>query len=472
MPNRTVLSRRTCLKGLGVAMALPLLETMSWGETPKGAAKNPVRMAFLSSSFGVHPDSFWPKDAKTFGPAGVVPPTLEPLRALLGDCLLIQGLQNPGVNATKASTHLVETSGWLTCTPAKGGGMVEVGISADQIAALQIGAYTAIPSLELGIQNSNFSHSGEDGFAGAYYDTISYRTPTQPIPCENSPRSVLNRLFSSRKSMPKRRVSTSGGTAAVGGGAEEGDGPSLDQSMLDVVMESTVALKKHISGQDQRIVDEYLDGVRSLEKRVGAIEKQQAEAARAKQSKGNAKSGLKYSDPIEVKLTDTKWSEHVKVMGDLMILAFQTDLTRICTLVFEHPFGISYPELGFTDSHHECSHHDNKADKLEKLLKIERFQIEQFAYIIGRMKTLLDGNGTLLDNSMVLWGSGMGYGFQHSNNNLPTILAGRGGGTIKTGRLVHATGNQGDLLMGILARAGCAPDRTIGSGTKPSADLA
>jgi len=173
-----------------------------------------------------------------------------------------------------------------------------------------------------------------------------------------------------------------------------------------------------------------------------------------------------------VTLNDTKWSEHVKVMGDLMILAFQTDLTRIVTLVFEHPFGISYPELGFTEAHHECSHHDNKKEKIDKLLRIEKFHIEQFAYIIGRMKTLLDGNGTLLDNSMVLWGSGMGYGFQHSNNNLPTILAGRGGGTIRTGRFARATGNQGDLLMAILARAGCAPDRTIGSGTKPSNDLA
>ncbi len=470
MPHRTVLSRRTCLKGLGVAIALPLLETMGWADTPKGVAKNPVRMAFLSSPFGVYPDAFWPKDIKTFGPSGVVPPTLEPMRALLGDCLIIQGLQNPGVNDTKASTHLVETSAWLTCTPAKGGGMVEVGISADQIAALQIGGYTAIPSLELGIQNSNFSHTGEDGFAGAYYDTISFRTPTQPLPCENNPRSVLNRLFSSRKSMPRRHT-TSGGVAAVGGGAAEGDGPSLDQSMLDVVLESAADLRNHISTSDQRTVDEYLDGVRSLEKRVAAIEKQQAEAARAKESKGNAKSGLKYSDPIEVTIKDTKWSEHVKVMGDLMILAFQTDLTRIATLVFEHPFGISYPELGFTEAHHECSHHDNKQDKIDKLCKIERFQIEQLAYIVGRMKTLLDGSGTLLDNSMIMWGSGMGYGFQHSNNNLPTILAGRGGGTIRTGRLVHASGNQGDLLMAILARAGCDPARTIGSGTKPSNDL-
>ena len=471
MPRFTALSRRTCLKGLGVAMALPLLETMGWADTPKGALKNPVRMAFLSSPFGVYPDAFWPKDAKTFGPAGVIPPTLEPLRAMLGDCLILEGVQNPGVNATKGSTHLVETSAWLTCTAPKGGGMVETGVSADQIAALQIGAYTAIPSLELGIQDSNFSHTGEDGFAGAYYDTISYRTPTQPIPCENSPRSVLKRLFSSRRSMPKRH-SSSGGAAAIGGGAEEENGPSLDQSMLDVVMESTAELRKHISDPDQRIVDEYLDGVRSLEKRVAAIEKQQADAARAKQAKGNTKSGLKYSDPIDVTLNDTKWSEHVKVMGDLMILAFQTDLTRIVTLVFEHPFGISYPELGFTEAHHECSHHDNKKEKIDKLLRIEKFHIEQFAYIIGRMKTLLDGNGTLLDNSMVLWGSGMGYGFQHSNNNLPTILAGRGGGTIRTGRFARATGNQGDLLMAILARAGCAPDRTIGSGTKPSNDLA
>jgi hypothetical protein len=471
MTKRTALSRRTCLKGLGVAMALPFLETMTWAETPKSAGKNPIRMAFVQSPFGVYPDNFWPKDAKTFGPSGVVPPTLEPLRELLGDCLVFQGIQNPGVNDTGASTHLIEFASWLTCAAPKGGGMVDVGISADQVAAQQIGGYTSIPSLELGIEPSNFSHTGEGGFAGAYYDTISYRTPTQPLPCESDPRSVFNRLFSSRKSKPKRRVST-GGVAAVGGGADEGDGPSLDQSMLDAVMESTADLRKHLSTSDQRTVDEYLDGVRSLEKRIVAIEKQQAAAAQAKQSKANPKSGLTYSDPIEVQVKDVgKWSEKVKLMGDLMILAFQTDLTRIATFVLEHTFNYSFPELGFTESHHECSHHDNQREKIEKLSKIERFHIEQFAYIVGRMKNLRDGNGTLLDNSMLLWGSGMGNGKLHNSNNLPTILAGRGGGTIRSGRLVQATGSQGDLLMAMLARAGCAPDRPIGSGKKPSSDL-
>ncbi len=476
MLSRHLIPRRTCLKGLGIAMALPLLETMSWGETPRKNNGQPVRMAFLYSSFGVHPPGFYAKDVKTFGPSGILPPTLEPLRPVLGDCLVLDGVMNPGVRLEKGqSSHLTETGAWLTATRPKGPGKMEVGVSADQIAAQQIGSLTAIPSLELGVMPSNFSYVGEDGYSGQYYETVSYRTPTQALPVESSPRAVLNRLFSSRKSMPRRPSGgTSGGSTrpSGAGGAAVEEGPSLDQSMLDVVRSSNADLRKLISGQDQRTLDEYLDGVRALEQRVVAIERQQAEAARERQSGSSARKTQKFSPPIEVtvKEGDIPWSEHVRLLCDLTILAFQTDLTRVVTIMLEHPFGLSYPELGFSDKHHALSHHDGDQAKIEKLLKVERFQIEQFAYLISRMKGLMDGNGSLLDNSILMWGSGMGDGFKHNNDNLPTIIAGRGGGTVRTGRYVRTTTSQGDLLLGILQRAGVSVT-ALGNGTKPAADL-
>jgi hypothetical protein len=159
-------------------------------------------------------------------------------------------------------------------------------------------------------------------------------------------------------------------------------------------------------------------------------------------------------------------------MGDLMILAFQTDLTRVCTLIPSMNHGLSYPELGFSDAHHELSHHGNDPEKGEKISRIDHFNIEQYAYLVTRMKGLREGGGTLLDNCMFMWGSGVGDGDSHTHQRLPTIIAGKGGGTISTGRYVKkCDGNRGDLLMAVLARAGVTPDKPIGIGTKLMPDL-
>jgi hypothetical protein len=479
--RRSVLSRRTCLKGLGVALALPLLEGMSWGATPaKGPGAEPVRLMFLNWRYGITPTEFWPKDEKSYSAAGVLPPTLEPLRALLGDCLLLGGMRNPKTNDvdfTKGgpSTHAVETGSWLTCMPPLlNGGTVDIGTSADQIAAQQIGQYTALPSLELGLARESLSGPGENGYSNAYYNTISYASPTQPLPRETDPRAVLNRLFSSRRSAPARR---GGGPAMDAGrfvpaaGAAPGE-QSLDQAMLDLVMGGTADLRKHLGAVDQHTLDDYLDGVRSLEKRIAAIERQQAEAARDQGGKKAAKAG-RYSEPIAVAVPKdgATWSERFRVMADLMVLAFQTDVTRVCSV---GSLGGHFPELGFTDDHHSLSHNDYRADKVKlgKLLQIERLLIQQVAYVIGRMKELKDGNGSLLDHSIMLFGSGMGEGAYHTTKDYPTIVAGGGNGTVRQGRYVaQAKGNQGDLLMGILARAGCTLGKPIGSGSQLSPDL-
>ena len=482
MSRSTMISRRTCLRGLGMAIALPLLETMAWADTPGKSAKSPVRLAFISTSYGFGRVGgkwdpwFWPKDAAAFSPTGTLSPVLEGLRPMVSESILIGGMSNDG---HKTAGHVSEEAHWLTCAGVTGEKQTEeaktvnIGISADQAAALQLGLYTSLPSLELGVSRCNLSGLSEFGYAAAYQNTISYRSATQPLPSDNNPRSVLNRLFSTRRSIARKGKGPAGDTsqfAAVAGGSAA-EGPSLDQSMLDLVMESTSVLRKHISGADQQTLDQYLDGMRSLEKRVVAIERQQAEAARAQSSKAKPRTG-KYSDPIEITLPATTAiprTEHVRLMSDLMILAFQADITRVATLPFCLPYdGSTYPELGFTEDFHACTHMENDGDKHKK---IDQFHLKQLSYVLARMKSLNDGNGTLLDNSIVLFGSGMANWSHDVFHNMPTIVAGRGGGTINPGRYIQAKGNMGDLLTAILARAGCTLEKPFGNGTKLFPDL-
>ena len=482
MPIFRPLSRRTLLKGLGVAMALPLLETMSWADTRSVTGKPPVRLAFFCMPYGfgrigIADQSFWPANPKDFSPTGKLPAILEPLRPVVSDCLLIDNLSNPHLPGEGGPGHAFEHARFITCTHPSMDmdkrSTVNIGISADQVAALQLGVYTSLPSLELAVSRCNLSGTTEGGFSSAYLNTISYRSPTQALPTENNPRSVLNRLFSTRKSVPKKAGGPNTGAGfAGGGGAAEADGPSLDQSMLDLVRENTGVLRKHVSTGDQRTLDQYLDGVRAVEKRVVAIERQQAEATRAQAGKGQVRKG-KVSDPITVTIPADEgaapWSERLRVMADLMILAFQTDLTRVVTMPFSQPYdGRNYPELGFTDNHHTCSHLDSD---ISKILKVEQLNIQQFAYIVSRMKSLNDGTGTLLDNSMLLFGSGMKDNSHDTYNRLPVLLAGRGGGTINPGRMISAKGTMADLLTAMLTRAGCTMEKPFARGTQLLPDL-
>lgn len=475
MRNNWLIDRRTCLKGLGgIALGLPLLETMGWAETPKsgGAYKPPVRLGFMYHTCGVWADAFWPTDPTTFPVS--LPPSLEPLREVVDQCLLLDHLKGAEDGKPWPPPHCRELASWLTAAMPNRDkpGELNLAISADQIAANSIGIYTPVPSLELGYKDNGSSGLGEQGFNNRYYTTGTWAGPTQPLPVETSPANVYKRLFSSRQSKRRR---AGGPTVDTGKFAtvQDDTGESLDRSMLDLILQGAKDLQGSVGRADQRRLDEYLDSMRSLEKRVTAIERQQAEAAAAKAGTGkNSKAGFTSAPPIEVKVPtgSVKWSEHIRVMCDLMILAWQTDLTRVCTLIPGHVHAISYPEIGVPDSHHDISHNDNP-DKPPKLMKVDRFAIEQFAYLIGRMKTLKEGRGTLLDNCIVMWGSGMDEGW-HSFKRLPTIIAGKGGGTIRTGRYAKANGNIGDLLMGILARAGVPMDKPIGCGTKLLAELA
>ncbi len=479
MRRTWLISRRTALQGLGVAIGLPLLESMGWADPPRGGAaqRPPIRLGFINVPNGVNQAEWWPKDEASFVQSGPLPRTIEPLRPLLGDVLMLGGIDSLMAIDPKVgnASHAREVSAWLTGFRCKEKA-VECAISADQLAAQRLGAYTALPSIELALSPLRAAGDCMEGFSCAYFH-ISWRSPSQPMPVEIDPRAVYNRLFAARTAHPARRGGLAPAAAPAAGGE---NGPpaaevrSLDQSMVDLVLEHARTLRARVSGKDQRKLDEFLDSTRALETRISAIERQAAERARAGAG-GEARHPYRTSPLIEVKppgAIPERLDEHARIMFDLVALAFQTDTTRIFSLVIDNAFvSRSYPELG-VEQHHVLSHHDNDPAKLAALAKINRYHVEQLAYFLTRLKGLSEGRETLLDSCAILFGSGLSEGFTHNPRALPTIIAGKAGGTIRSGRFVKAAkGNQCDLLMGLLARAGCPLD-AFGDGTRMLADLA
>jgi hypothetical protein len=453
MMNSVLINRRTCLQGIGASLALPLLEVMGWAETIEGKAhKPPVRLGFMFMPHGVIMDQFWPADAESF--LSSPPPALESLRPVLEQCLLMKGISGVPIAPFNGAPHALELSTWLTATLPNPGkrNEINIAISADQIAANYIGAFTTLPSLELATMPQTWKEN-QEGLNEAYYSHCSFRSPTQPVPAEINPRNVLNRLFNTKEQLP-------------GGGLSRMS--SLDRNMLDLVLGGARELRRTLPATDQRKLDEYLDSVRSVERRIAAIEARQREAALEKAGVRPSKRKDSSSPPVEIKIPEgDKRSEYMQVMCDLVVLAFQTDTTRVCTYIGSTPNGVSYPELGFTDKHHSQTHHNNQLEMVRKVAAITAFNIEQFAYMVKKMHSLREGSGTLLDNCIMMWGSGLEDGNKHTRENLPFIIAGRGGGSIHTGRFLAETrGNQGDLLTTLLTCAGIPLDRPIGIATK------
>ena len=438
MHSQNRFDRRTLLKGAGVLLALPLLDSVSWGASAK-AVKPPVRLGFMYMPHGVIMDQFWPKSAETFLQAP--PPAFESLKPILDRCLVMKGISGVPIAPFNGAPHALELSTWLTARlpDADSRDRINISISADQIMANYVGAHTLLPSLELATMPQTWKEN-QEGLHEGYYNHCSYRSPTQPVPAETDPRNVLNRLFC--KSGKEGKVTQAN---------------PLDRQMLDRVLGGARDLRRTLAKGDQLKLDEYLDSVRSVERRIAAIETRQQEAALEKN--GVAPEG------------DAR-SEYMEVMCDLTVLAFQTDTTRVSTYVGSRPNGASYPELGFRDQHHSQTHHNNRKEMVQKVAAITKFNIDQFAYMVNKMAGLREGEGTLLDSCIMMWGSGLEDGNRHSRDNLPFIIAGKGGGSIKTGRfLPNIKGNQGDLLTTLLACAGVPLDRPIGIATKQITEM-
>jgi hypothetical protein len=453
------IDRRACLKGLGVSLAIPLLDSMGWADTPPGKAKKPpVRLGFMYMPHGVIMDQFWPASPESFLTSP--PPALASLRPVLNQCVLMKGIAGVPIAPFHGAPHALELSTWLTAMlpAADKRNEINIAISADQIAANHLGAFTALPSLELATMPQTWKEN-QEGLNEGYYSHCSFRSPTQALPAEINPRNVLYRLF--HKQEP---------------GGDTKAGPPLgamDRSLLDIVLGGAKDLRRTLPVSDQRKLDEYLDSVRSVERRIAAMEYRQKDAAMEKAGVRASQRHASDSPPIEIKIPEgDKRSEYMQVMCDLNILAFQTDTTRVSTYIGSTPNGASYPELGFNDQHHSNTHHNNEAEKVRKVAKITEFNIAQFAYMVKKMASLREGEGTLLDNCILMWGSGLEDGNKHTRENLPFILAGGGGGSMNTGRFFAETkGNQGDLLTTLLACAGIPVDRPVGIATKQIAEL-
>lgn len=439
----TPISRRTVLKGIGATLCLPLLDAMRpLRAAALDAAAAPVRMAVLYMPNGVCPGAWAPKGA---GREFELSPILEPLAAHKDDILVMRELWNAASDT--GDGHYVKTGGFLTgttITRTTGSDLRSGAVSMDQLAAKRIGHMTRLPSLELGVESPATGVDTNVGYTQLYGAHISWSTPTTPLTKEINPRAAFDRLF--RSNEPGRA-----GEAAK------------DRSVIDLVLEDAKRLQRQLGKDDRQKLDEYLESVRSVEQRIAFDAKRQSETVRSDPLAEKAIKELgdrvdAYADPARVSERRGNHTEHVRLMLDMMVLSFWTDTTRISTFMFGNAVsGRNFSFLeGVSGGHHQTSHHEGKPEKLEQYRRINQWHLEQFAYMMDKMKAIREGERTLLDNSMLLFGAGMHDGNAHNPRNLPIVLAGRGGGTIATGRSVAYEKNTPltNLYVGMLNRMG------------------
>ena len=445
--TRKPLSRRTILRGVGAAVSLPLLEAMlparsalaasaggqALATTPAGF---PRRMAVIFTPHGAHMPNFTPAAP---GRGYEMPWSLKPLTRFREDINVLTGLTHDRgrANADGAGDHARSASVFLTgAQPRKTSGAdIRSGISIDQFTANHIGKLTPFASLELGIEGGRNAGNCDSGYSCAYSSNISWAGPGTPTAKETNPKLVFERLF--------------GGSA--GGDPRQGVAlrDAQRRSILDFVLSDAKSLSNTLGRPDQRKLDEYLSGVRDIEKRMNS----------ASRPEPDHPGYLDYPAPQGV---PADYAEHLHLMADMMVLAFQTDLTRITTYMFANAgSNRSYRPIGVPEGHHDISHHGGDPVKHDKLSHINRFHAAQFAYLLDRLRSIPEGDGTLLDNCMIMYGSGISDGNRHNNENLPLILAGRGGGTIHTGRhIVYDTETPVcNLFVSMLDRMGVHTDR-------------
>lgn len=451
------ITRRQALHGLGVTISLPFLESLAWATDPKSVKnyKSPVRCMFIMIPQGVVMDN-WKFDKTK---PGTVPKILTPLVPIMSSVLAINGLKHDKANANSdgAGDHARSAGTFLTGTQCRktAGADIQTGVSIDQAIAEKIGIYTSLPSLELGIEQGAQAGNCDSGYSCAYSSNISWRTPNTPMGKEINPKAAFDRMFSAKKNVHPVK----GGPTVDGKFEKNTEIPkTLDQSVLDLVLSDAKDLRRSIGGTDQRKLDEYLDSVRALEQRIDHAQKEAIEAAKAAAEKkpGN------YSPLIELnpQTTPKGFTEHVKLMFDLSILAFQTDTTRVITFMMANEgSNRTYPHIGVDGAHHELSHHGNDQGKLNDLSKINTHHVELLSYMLQKMHSLNDGKGTLLDNSMIMYGSAISDGERHNHSDLPILLAGKGGGTINSGRVIDSNLGVCDLFLAMAARAGAPLDK-------------
>ena len=434
------LSRRTILRGMGTVIALPYLEAMApltspiaRGEEAKPTA--PTRMAFLYVANGMHMPDWTPeKDGADFE----LRPTMQPLAPFKDDLLVMSGLSLDGADAhgDGGGDHARSVAAYLTGAHPKktDGANIQNGVSVDQVAVEKIGKKTRFASLELGCEASATAGNCDSGYSCAYTSNISWRTPETPVAKEVNPRAVFDRLF---------------GSGDDEAGKSEYQKKIRRRSVLDFALEDAKSLEQRLGTSDKRKLDEYLYSIREVERQILGSDK----------LGGSDQDLSNFPRPSGV---PADFVQHLRLMFDLMTLALQTDSTRILTFMYTNDSSNrSYPALGVKEGHHDISHHGRNQEKQEKIAKINKHHVEQFAYFLGKLKAAKEGERSLLDNCMVMYGSGIADGDAHAHHDLPIVLAGSGGGTIKPGRHVRYEKKTPltNLYLSMLDRMGAGTDK-------------
>src|SRR6266550_41841 len=437
---KLAIPRRTFLRGVGATLALPVLDAMTpaFGAPPT----RPTRMAFMQTPNGIfNLNGEW--TPKTVGGNFELTRTLEPLAAFKDRMVLISGLDNQqaaGLTGEIGGDHPRACTAWLTGTHAKmtSGADLRAGISVDQIAAREFGKHTQLASLEIGLESPEVVGACESAYGCAYYNTIAWRNETSPLPMENRPRAIFERLFGEAGTNPEVRLALR----------------QEDRSILDAINADVRRLRGKLGGTDRGKIDQYLEAVRDVERRMQLAEKQ----------------GDREMPQIEAPVGAPEvFSEYFKLMADLMVLAWQTDMTRVITFMMGHEMsGRAYPEVGFGDAHHPCTHHQGDPEKIEKTVKINTFHTKMLAHYLDKLRSTPDGDGTLLDHSMILYGAALSDANLHLYTDLPLLLVAGGVGGIKGGMHVKYPKRTPlpNLLLTMLDKAGVPGVASLGDSTK------
>jgi hypothetical protein len=393
--TKKALPRRTFLRGAGVTLALPLMDAMIPALSRAAAAAPVRRLGFVYIPMGCNWFQFFPKGV---GKITELSPTLNTLTPCLDQVTVISNLELK--NSYSPGNHATSNAGFLSCSKAKmtEGADYELATTVDQIAAKQLGKDTRLPSLELAMDATTPIGACDGGMSCVYETSLSWSSPTTPLPAEANPRVVFERLFGD------------GGSAADQLAALRDDG-----SLIDFLSSDIAHIQRKLGPGDRTKLSQYLDTVREIERRLQKAEQQTSQSTMPDLTR-----------PIGV---PSEYADHARLMFDLQVLAMQADITRVITFTLAREASTrTYPEVGVTEAHHPTSHHGNDPEKLAKLAKINAYHVSLFAYYLEKLKATPDGDGSLLDHSMILLGSGMGNSDVHNHVNLPVVVAGGGAG--------------------------------------------
>ncbi len=428
------LTRRAVLRGVGVSVALPLLESFGPAQAKSETATPPLRLAFVYAPNGKHMADWSPT---TEGIKFDLSPTLRPLEKVRESITVLSGLclRNATAGSDGPGDHARAMATFLTGVRPKktSGADIRNGVSIDQVIAATIGRTTRLPSLEVGCEGGKLAGTCDNGYSCAYQTNLSWWAESTPMPKEVDPRLVFERLFGDRV----RGNSDSANTK------RDRD----RRSILDFVAEDAQDLSGKLGKADQRKLDEYLTGVREIERRI-----QQAQPTVA----------VGKENLVRPTGVPENYQDHARLLADLVALAFQADLTRVATFVLGNDgSNRSYREVGVSEGHHDVSHHAGDSAKHDKLRAINQFHVAQFAHLVERLKSIPESDGTLLDHCLIVYGSGIRDGDRHDHDDLPILLAGGGNGTVKSGRhLRHPAGTPlCNLYLSLLGRVGIRADR-------------